>query len=141
MVAAEAGRAGGGSREASITAALDEAMTATVGDMALASARLTAAARGAAEVHRMLDAIENVWIDAPGRRVHLDLHPSEQPKATLASHPGSSAHARLYFALGGTPTSAGCWPVAASSSWASTVPATGSPTDHAKTARSPQPSR
>ena len=99
MASAEANR--GGSREASITAALEEGMTATVRDMALASAHLTGAAGGATEVHRMLDAIENVWIDALGRRIHLDFHRSDEPKATIVFQPGSGAHARLYFVLGG----------------------------------------
>jgi hypothetical protein len=80
MVGAEADRPGGRSRDASITAALEEGMTATVRDMALASPRLTGAAGGAAEVHRMQDAIEDVWIGAPGRRIHLDFHPSDDPK-------------------------------------------------------------
>ena len=101
MGGAEAGRSGGQRWEASITAALEEGMTASVRDMALTSPRLTAAAGGAAEVQRMLDVIENVWIDAVGRRIHLDLHRCDAPKATVVFQPGSGAHARLYFVLGG----------------------------------------
>jgi alpha-beta hydrolase superfamily lysophospholipase len=84
-----------------MTAALEEGMTAAVRDMALASRRMTAAAGGAAEVQRMLDDIENVWIDARGRRIHLELHRSDAPRATVVFQPGSGAHARLYFVLGG----------------------------------------
>ena len=101
MPGAEGGRSGGRSRDANITAALEEGMTATVRDMAVASPRLSAAAGGAVEVQRMLDDIENVWIDALGRRIHLDLHRSDAPKATVVFQPGSGAHARLYFVLGG----------------------------------------
>ena len=101
MGGAEADRSGGRSREESITSALEEGVTAAVRDMVLASPRLTRVAGDAAEVHRMLDAIENVWIDALGRRIHLDFHPSDAPKATVVFQPGSGAHARLYFLLGG----------------------------------------
>jgi alpha-beta hydrolase superfamily lysophospholipase len=49
----------------------------------------------------MLDAIENVWLDHGGLRVHCDFHRSAFPKATVVFQPGSGAHARLYFLLGG----------------------------------------
>jgi alpha-beta hydrolase superfamily lysophospholipase len=49
----------------------------------------------------VLDAIEDVWIDALDRRIHLDLHQSEDPKATIVFQPGSGSHARFYFLLGG----------------------------------------
>jgi alpha-beta hydrolase superfamily lysophospholipase len=69
--------------------------------MVLASPHLTALAGGAAEVDRMLEAIRDEWLDVGGRRVHLDLHPSADPKATIVFQPGSGAHARNYFLLGG----------------------------------------
>jgi alpha-beta hydrolase superfamily lysophospholipase len=49
----------------------------------------------------MLDAIENVWLGHGGLRVHCDFHRSASPKATVVFQPGSGAHARLYFLLGG----------------------------------------
>ncbi len=36
-----------------------------------------------------------------GRRIHLDVHPSADAKATVVFQPGSGAHARNYFLLGG----------------------------------------
>lgn len=80
---------------------LEAALTAAVRDMALASPRLTGFAGGAAAVRRMLGAIENVWLDHGGLRVHCDLHRGEAPRATIVFQPGSGAHARLYFLLGG----------------------------------------
>lgn len=81
--------------------ALEEGLTAAVRDMVLRSPRLTELAGGSTEVHRMLDEIENVWIEALGLRIHLDLHRSEDPKGTIVFQPGSGAHARVYFVLGG----------------------------------------
>jgi alpha-beta hydrolase superfamily lysophospholipase len=78
-----------------------EGPTTHVRDMVLASPRLTALAGGAGEVDRMLEAIEDVWVEAGGARVHLDLHPCDDPKATIVFQPGSGAHARVYFLLGG----------------------------------------
>jgi alpha-beta hydrolase superfamily lysophospholipase len=70
--------------------------------MVLRSPRLTGFAGGPAEVQRMLDSIENVWLEHAGVRIHLDSHPStRRPKATIVFQPGSGAHARLYFLLGG----------------------------------------
>jgi alpha-beta hydrolase superfamily lysophospholipase len=80
---------------------LEERMTAAVRDMALRSARLSAAAGGSAVVERMLREIENVWIDALDLRIHLDLHRSPRPRGTIVFQPGSGAHARVYFLLGG----------------------------------------
>ena len=78
-----------------------EELSTHVREMALASSRLTAFAGGAGEVERMLGAIENVWVEAGGRRIHLDRHPCDDPKATIVFQPGSGAHARVYFLLGG----------------------------------------
>jgi alpha-beta hydrolase superfamily lysophospholipase len=39
--------------------------------------------------------------DHAGLRVHLDHHRGEHPKATIVFQPGSGAHARFYFLLGG----------------------------------------
>ena len=69
--------------------------------MVLASPHLTRLAGGAIEVDRMLDRIEDEWIEVDGRRIHLDLHPSPDAKATIVFQPGSGAHARNYFLLGG----------------------------------------
>jgi alpha-beta hydrolase superfamily lysophospholipase len=80
---------------------LETALTVAVRDMVLRSPRLTAFAGGTPAVLRMLDAIENVWLDHDGLRFHCDLHRSVSPKATIVFQPGSGAHARLYFLLGG----------------------------------------
>jgi alpha-beta hydrolase superfamily lysophospholipase len=69
--------------------------------MTLRSPRLTAVAGGPEQVERLLDGIENVWLDHAGVRVHLDLHRAEHPRATVVFQPGSGAHARVYFLLGG----------------------------------------
>jgi alpha-beta hydrolase superfamily lysophospholipase len=70
-------------------------------DMVLASPRLSGFAGGREEVLRIVDSIEEVWLDAGGRRVHLDLHRAAEPKATIVFQPGSGAHARVYFVMGG----------------------------------------
>jgi len=80
---------------------LEERLTAAVRDLVLASPRLAAHAGGPGEVHRMLAAIESLWLDVGGARVHLDWHPSPTARATVVFQPGSGAHARLYFLLGG----------------------------------------
>jgi alpha-beta hydrolase superfamily lysophospholipase len=69
--------------------------------MVLGSPRLTALAGGPVEVEQMLGAIEDHWIEALGHQVHLDVHPSADPKGTIVFQPGSGAHGRLYFLLGG----------------------------------------
>jgi alpha-beta hydrolase superfamily lysophospholipase len=69
--------------------------------MALGSARLAAFAGGTAAVHEILAAIENVWVDHGGTRIHCDFHPRASARATVVFQPGSGAHARLYFLLGG----------------------------------------
>ncbi|MGH7860258.1 MAG: alpha/beta hydrolase, partial [Candidatus Binatia bacterium] len=74
---------------------------AAVRHMVLRSPRLTGLAGGPGEVRRMLEEIENVWIDHAGLRIHLDLHRSGEPKATIVFQPGSGAHGRFYFLLGG----------------------------------------
>lgn len=81
-------------------AALEAALTVAVRDMVLRSPRSIELAGGAPEVQRMLDGIENVWLDHGGLRIHCDFHRSESPKATIVFQPGSGAHARLYFLLG-----------------------------------------
>jgi alpha-beta hydrolase superfamily lysophospholipase len=86
---------------ASSSSSLEERLTAAVRAMVLRSPRLTGLAGGPAEVQRMLDGIENVRLDHAGLRIHLDLHRSEEPKATVVFQPGSGAHARVYFLLGG----------------------------------------
>jgi len=83
------------------SAAREPQMTAAVCDMVLGSERLTALAGGRAEVLAMLGHIENVWLDHDGVPIHLDLHRSGQARATVVFQPGSGAHARLYFVLGG----------------------------------------
>jgi alpha-beta hydrolase superfamily lysophospholipase len=90
-----------GGRGRAAKTALEERLTAAVGDVVLASPHLSDVAGGSTEVHRMLDTIDNVWIDVEGLRVHLDLHRSDDPKATIVFQPGSGAHARFYFVLGG----------------------------------------
>lgn len=69
--------------------------------MVLASPHLTNLAGGASEVERILGRIEDEWIVVDGRRIHLDVHPSADAKATIVFQPGSGAHARNYFVLGG----------------------------------------
>ena len=49
----------------------------------------------------MLGAIEDVWLELDGKLIHCDFHRSMQPKATIVFQPGSGAHARIYFLLGG----------------------------------------
>ena len=69
--------------------------------MVLESPHLTNLAGGGSEVVRILDRIEDEWIEIDGRRIHLDIHPSADAKATIVFQPGSGAHARNYFLLGG----------------------------------------
>jgi alpha-beta hydrolase superfamily lysophospholipase len=80
---------------------LEVPLTVAVRDMVLQSPRLTQLAGGTPEVHRMLEGIENVWLDHGGLSIHCDFHRSEKPKATIVFQPGSGAHARFYFLLGG----------------------------------------
>lgn len=88
-------------RRQSASVLLEHRLTAAVRDMALHSSHLTALGGDAAEVQRMLDDIENLWLDVGGVRIHLDFHASREPKATIVFQPGSGAHARVYFLLGG----------------------------------------
>lgn len=76
-------------------------MTAAVADMVRDSPRLSELAGGPRAVDDMLEAIENRWLDHEGRRLHLDLHRSASPKATIVFQPGSGAHARVYFLMAG----------------------------------------
>jgi alpha-beta hydrolase superfamily lysophospholipase len=69
--------------------------------MVMTSPRLTGAAGGEDAVERMLASIENVWLDGEKGRIHLDLHRAERPRATIVFQPGSGAHARAYFLMGG----------------------------------------
>jgi alpha-beta hydrolase superfamily lysophospholipase len=78
-----------------------EARSGAVRDMVLASPRLTGFAGGRDAVHRMIDSIEDVWLDIGGRRVHLDVHPAAEPRASIVFQPGSGAHARAYFLMAG----------------------------------------
>jgi len=80
---------------------LEAALTAAVRNMVLRSPRLTEFAGGAPAVQRMLDAIEDVWLDHDRFRIHCDFHRSASPKATIVFQPGSGSHARFYFLLGG----------------------------------------
>lgn len=79
----------------------EESLGAAVREMVLESPRLTEFAGGAAEVDRILEAIRDEWLPVRGLRVHLDVHPSADPKGTIVFQPGSGAHARNYFLLGG----------------------------------------
>lgn len=85
----------------------EQAVADTVRDMVLASPRLTAVAGGPAEVDGILGRIEDAWIEVDGRNVHLDVHPCPDAKATVVFQPGSGAHARNYFLLGGALTRRG----------------------------------
>ena len=69
--------------------------------MVLSSPRLTGFAGGPDEVHRMVDSIDDAWLDVGGKRVHLDVHQASQPRATIVFQPGSGAHAGVYFLMGG----------------------------------------
>ena len=79
----------------------DEAVSTAVRQMVLASPHLTAVAGDASEVDRILDAIQDEWLEVAGRKIHLDVHPHGAAKATIVFQPGSGAHARNYFLLGG----------------------------------------
>lgn len=72
-----------------------------VREMALASPRLTTAAGGRAAVDDILERVRDEWIEVGGRRVHLDVHPSADAKATIVFQPGSGAHGRNYFLMAG----------------------------------------
>jgi alpha-beta hydrolase superfamily lysophospholipase len=76
-------------------------LTAAVRRMTHASPQLMAMAGGSGEVDRLLDGIENVWLDAGGVPIHLDLHRAEQPRAIVVFQPGSGSHARFYFLAAG----------------------------------------
>jgi alpha-beta hydrolase superfamily lysophospholipase len=84
-----------------VTRSLEAGLTAAVREMTLRSARLPDLVGGPAEVDRILAGIENVWVNALGLRIHLDYHRSDAPRATIVFQPGSGAHARVYFLLGG----------------------------------------
>lgn len=45
-------------------------------------------------------AVEDLWLDFDGRRVHLDFHRAAQPRAVLVFHPGSGSYARSCCGLG-----------------------------------------
>lgn len=109
---------------------LEEALTAAVRTMVLASPRLTEMAGGAPAVDAMLEAVRNEWLDMPSGSVHLDLHDAADAKATIVFQPGSGAHARLYFLMGR------CWPRAGIACWRSTVRGPDCRTVRAGTARS-----
>lgn len=79
--------------------------TERVGDpvleMVLSSARLTAFAGGPGEIRRIVDAIEDAWLEVGRKRVHLEVHRASEPRATIVFQPGSGAHARVYFLMAG----------------------------------------
>lgn len=70
-------------------------------EMVLASSRLKRFAGGEAEVHRIVDSIQDVWLDIGDKRVHLEAHEADEPKATIVFQPGSGAHAGAYFLMAG----------------------------------------
>lgn len=76
-------------------------LTAAVRQMTLASPHLSALAGDPDQVDRLLDAIENVWLEAVGVPIHLDLHRAADPRAVIVFQPGSGAHARFYFLAAG----------------------------------------
>ena len=80
---------------------LEAGLTAAVREMVLHSPRLTPIAGGAPAVHRMLERIENGWLEPDGTPVHVDLHRSERPRAAIVFQPGSGAPARVYFLVAG----------------------------------------
>jgi alpha-beta hydrolase superfamily lysophospholipase len=88
-------------RHRDTVAALEMALTAAVSNMVSRSPRMTEFAGGAGEIRRMLDSIENVWLRYGLLDIHIDFHPAASPKATIVFQPGSGAHARFYFLLGG----------------------------------------
>ena len=45
-------------------------------------------------------AIEDVWLDQAGMRLHLDFHRATDARAVLVFHPGSGSYARCYAELG-----------------------------------------
>ena len=76
--------------------------TGAVFDMHRRSEHLCALAGGVAPMQRMLDVIEDIWLEHDGLSLHCELHPVHgQAKAIIVFQPGSGAHARLYFLLGG----------------------------------------
>lgn len=72
-----------------------------VREMVLASPHLISVAGGPADVDRILGNISDEWLTVGGRSIHLDVHPCEDAKGTIVFQPGSGAHARNYFLLGG----------------------------------------
>ncbi|MBX3636172.1 MAG: alpha/beta fold hydrolase [Rubrivivax sp.] len=45
-------------------------------------------------------AVEDLWLDFDGGRVHLDVHRAAAPRAVVVFHPGSGSYARFYCGLG-----------------------------------------
>ncbi|MBX3601662.1 MAG: alpha/beta hydrolase [Rubrivivax sp.] len=45
-------------------------------------------------------AVEDLWHDFEGRRLHLDFHRAARPRAVVVFHPGSGSYARFYCGLG-----------------------------------------
>jgi pimeloyl-ACP methyl ester carboxylesterase len=78
-----------------------EQYAAAVRKMVLDSPHLTGLAGGPGEAERMLDEIEDVWIDHADVRIHLDCHRCADAKATVVFQPGSGSFGRFYFLLGG----------------------------------------
>ncbi|HVL58653.1 MAG TPA: alpha/beta fold hydrolase [Burkholderiaceae bacterium] len=69
--------------------------------LALRSQRLLAAAGGADALRRMHANIDDDWLEVGGRRIHVDRHRCENPRATIVFQPGSGSYGRFYFVLGG----------------------------------------
>jgi hypothetical protein len=59
------------SRHSGSSVLREQALTAAVRGMILGSPRLTALAGGERTVHRMLECIENVWLDYADLRIHF----------------------------------------------------------------------
>jgi alpha-beta hydrolase superfamily lysophospholipase len=75
--------------------------TEAVLEMVCSSPGLTGLLGGLDGVHRIVDSIEDVWLDVAGRCVHVDLHRAAEPRGTIVFQPGSGAHARVYFPMAG----------------------------------------
>jgi alpha-beta hydrolase superfamily lysophospholipase len=76
-------------------------VTDAVLDMVLCSPRLTGFAGGPGEVRRIVESIEDAWLEVGGQRVHVDVHQASEPRATIVFQPGSGAHAGVYFLMAG----------------------------------------
>ena len=55
----------------------------------------------------LLAAIEDIWLDHHGMRLHLDLYRAAAPRAVVVFLPGAGSYARFYCALGAQLAKAG----------------------------------